>query len=158
MSDGERIRWKGARWMEIMCSPCRRRTFTSGLGTTPPDWLPHQQRARNPAPATARRHHLRGLISQRFCARYGTPTVPSSSGISASDPHHHQIAMATVDNIHGEKRPSSEGSLPRLGRTQNGKEAAAYSLDERRRAALAEIDNAKFSCVFLLSVYSKSSF
>lgn len=57
--------------------------------------------------------------------------------------------MATVENVHGEKRPSSEGSLPKLGRTQNGKEAAGYSLDERRRAALAEIDNAKFSYVLL---------
>jgi PHS family inorganic phosphate transporter-like MFS transporter len=27
---------------------------------------------------------------------------------------------------------------------------AAFALDERRRAALAEVDNAKFSCVFLL--------
>lgn len=50
--------------------------------------------------------------------------------------------MATVEN-NGTKRASSEGSLGNNVEKGNG----AYSLDERRRAALAEIDNAKFSYV-----------
>ena len=44
-----------------------------------------------------------------------------------------------------EKR-TSDGSDDHIGKTVH---TAAYSLDERRRAALAEVDNAKFSYVTL---------
>ena len=46
-----------------------------------------------------------------------------------------------------EKR-ASDGSDDHVGKTV---QTATYSLDERRRAALAEVDNAKFSYVTLLS-------
>ena len=46
-----------------------------------------------------------------------------------------------------EKR-TSDGSDDHIGKTVH---TAAYSLDERRRAALAEVDNAKFSYVTLAS-------
>lgn len=51
--------------------------------------------------------------------------------------------MAASFENSGEKgKLSSEGSIPGLPRM-----AAPHELDERRRAALAEIDNAKFSYV-----------
>jgi MFS transporter, PHS family, inorganic phosphate transporter len=48
-----------------------------------------------------------------------------------------------ADN-NSEKRASSDNS-------DKGVAKSHYVLDERRRAALAEVDNAKFSCVFTSS-------
>ena len=46
--------------------------------------------------------------------------------------------MATLEKRGSEGSDDHPGKAPAV---------AAYSLDERRRAALAEVDNAKFSCV-----------
>jgi hypothetical protein len=44
------------------------------------------------------------------------------------------------------EKDSTNGSYPQA--QQEKREDVAYVLDERRRAALADVDNAKFSCVF----------
>jgi MFS transporter, PHS family, inorganic phosphate transporter len=49
--------------------------------------------------------------------------------------------MATIDH---EKDSHNSDSYPKTGRRDD----VAYVLDERRRAALADVDNAKFSYVF----------
>ncbi|TFY83528.1 hypothetical protein EWM64_g475 [Hericium alpestre] len=53
------------------------------------------------------------------------------------------MAAQVDSSVMLEKKTSSEGSIPALPRGANN--TVAHELDERRRAALAEVDNAKFS-------------
>jgi hypothetical protein len=47
------------------------------------------------------------------------------------------------------EKGSSAGSYPQLHKTTVNNATSFVDMDERRRAALAEIDNAKFSYVIL---------
>src|ERR1700677_2745064 len=51
--------------------------------------------------------------------------------------------MANIDH---EKASNSSGSYPQVGK-HGKRDDVAYVLDERRRAALADVDNAKLSYV-----------
>ncbi|TFY72287.1 hypothetical protein EVG20_g720 [Dentipellis fragilis] len=52
---------------------------------------------------------------------------------------------AIIDTASAEKKTSSENDIPALPSGRQAHTSAALELDERRRAALAEVDNAKFS-------------